>query len=339
MNSTLQFTNIGGTRFVKDGAPKEVYVLGAGVSMPAGLPAATTLWREASLWNKARPAPFKTNFLDELTAYFYPSLSQSRAEYPDVEDMLGMIQAAEEYDHIRGNGRGYRWRTGLLEIAKRQLTYLIGQFLWSFQNDGTGLKIAYLRRIVSLRTSNVVYVSFNYDLLLETALTLEGVPFTYAIDRERPGSVIVLKPHGSINWFYESPNMKGRAWIENNCHHYFGKFYATNLLKNPFEGSKINLDFAIIAPFPYKQIPQEFLKRIWTSFSSSIHSARKVTIVGYSMPNADRISRIVMRRAGSKHSTNKRVIVINPDLRLKKHFEDFVTERAIFHERKCDEFF
>src|ERR1043165_8876474 len=101
-----------GTRFAKGHSPKHVFVFGAGLSVPAELPAAAHLLRRAIMWNLTRAKPISTNLVDSFCDYFYPSLNRSKSEFPDAEDMLGLMDAAQEYDGIRGRGRCHKWRTG-----------------------------------------------------------------------------------------------------------------------------------------------------------------------------------------------------------------------------------
>jgi len=186
-----------GTRFAKGNSPKHVFVFGAGLSMPAGLPPANALLKRAISWKASTPNRISTTLIDVFCDYFYPGLNRSRGEFPDAEDMLGMMDAAQEYDGVRGRGRGYRWRTGYISDTRRQLVRLICEFLWSFQSEVTFDKIGYIRNLVREYRSNTIFVSFNYDLLLEVALTYEEIEFSYAIDRNESSRNVVLKPHGS----------------------------------------------------------------------------------------------------------------------------------------------
>lgn len=52
----------------------------------------------------------------------------------------------------------------------------------------------------SLKNGDTV-LTFNYDTLLECALTVCGTTWSHGFDAETPGQVTVLKLHGSIDWF------------------------------------------------------------------------------------------------------------------------------------------
>jgi hypothetical protein len=167
MRLTYENISDAGTRFAKGHSPRHVFVFGAGLSMPAGPPSAFHLLKRATLWNLGARKPLNTNLVDSFCDYFYPSLIRAKGQFPDAEDMLGLMEAAKDYDSIRGRGRGYRWRKGYLLDARTQLVRLLSEFLWSFQNENTFRKIQFIRNLVRGHPTHTVFVTFNYDLLLE----------------------------------------------------------------------------------------------------------------------------------------------------------------------------
>jgi hypothetical protein len=327
-----------GTRFAKGDSPKNVFVFGAGLSVPAGCPPANALLKRAIVWKSSTKQTTNINLIEEFCDYFYPGVQRSRGEYPDVEDMLGMMEAAQAYANIRGGHTGYRWRAGFIADARTQLTRLIGEFLWSFQDSSLFAKIAHIRNIVRQHKFDTVYATFNYDILLETALTLEKIDFSYAIDRFNTSRNIVLKPHGSINWFFPSENPKAKKWQNDHCVHFLSRIFIFNDDSPAFLVNKINPPYVLVAPTPNKQIEHEFLKRQWTSFSSSVHNAANVTIVGYSMPSADRLARIVLRRAGPAHNAKKYITIIDPG-DLEEHFRKNISPRIRYFRDYCENYF
>jgi hypothetical protein len=105
-----------------------------------------------------------------------------------------MLDTAEQHNEIRGGSRGYKWRSGEINLIRNHFLKLIGLYLWSFQD--TFLKLGknnYLRIFVRTRSDKMVYVTFNYDLSLETALSLEKIPYSYGLPIPQDG-LTVLKP-------------------------------------------------------------------------------------------------------------------------------------------------
>ena len=337
----LTFSDIfeAGTRFGKGLNPENVYVFGASLSIPAALPPANALLKRAVNWKSSDPSTFKINMIEAFCDYFYPGLKRSKDEYPEVEDMLGMMEAAQEYDSVRAKLRGYRWRSGYIADARKQLTRLIGEFLWSFQREEVLARIQHIRNIVRKHKFDTIFVSFNYDLLLETALTLEKIDFSYAIDRENTSRNVVLKPHGSINWFYPSENPTLNRWQQSSCVNFLKRVFVYPESSGEFLSQRLNPPYVLIAPNPHKQIENEFLKRQWTSFSSSVHSAAHVTIVGYSLPAADRLARVVLRRAGPSHNAKRYITVIDPNSELERHYATNISPRIKFVQDYCENYF
>jgi hypothetical protein len=223
--------------------------------------------------------------------------------------------------------------------ARKQLVRLISEFLWSFQTETSFQKIDFIRNLVRQHRSRTIFVSFNYDLLLETALTLESIEFSYAIDKSDSSRNVVLKPHGSINWFTDAEFPKTKQWQQEKCVSFLGRVWIYPEAIPSFMNTGINPGYILIAPTPHKQIELDFLKRQWTSFSSTIHSCPHVTIVGYSMPSADRLARIVLRRAGSPHNTSRRITVIDPNGDLEDHYKKNVSARVNFVQDFCENYF
>ena len=227
---------------------------------------------------------------------------------------MGMFDAAEEYSRLRGeHSRGFRWRGGRIAQLRICFNKLLAQYLWSFQTDIQASGYAVLdplRRYVHSKGPRVTYVTFNYDLLLETALSLEGIQYSYRLDNTSKITTL-LKPHGSINWFLRTSgkvfNMP--IWAE------FGPnisiFSGLDPALLPFRGD-VWKQVMLIAPTPHKEFSLIEMKKTWTSFSSSVHAAPVLTVIGYSLPDADRVARLVLNRAGPKHSLNRQITVVNP---------------------------
>jgi hypothetical protein len=303
--------------------PKEsrfdrVIVCGAGLSKAFGLPIATELLPECLSHSKR--IGLKTNVVEELVAAFYPSAD------PDIEDLLGMAEAAKHYGSLRSSKlRGNRWRPAKVDQAVYQLRRSISAYFWHFQAAGLESKIAPLTTFVkTLGAKGTAYVTFNYDLLLESALGFAGIPFSYHLPAPS-GGVVVLKPHGSVNWYDSMPS---RIPVVKMGVGSATMFVAGDIFSNA--GIVGNPAGFIVPPSPQKSIEVEFLRKIWTSFSSLVTNTRALSIIGYSMPYADRLARLVLRRAGGQFSNTKMVSVINKDSSARDHYRRLIDPRIEF---------
>jgi len=324
-NSILTRSNFG-TRLIKGHGLRQVVIFGAGVSTSQGIPVAKNLLEEVLKYGGPRPVDIVVEFLQ----YIYPTFRETGTWYPLAEDVLGMLDVAEDYCRIRGGSRGYRWREGVIEQVRDRFLRSLGAYLWSFQHTKMSADHP-LRRFVRLFNKHTVYVTFNYDLTLETALSLEGVPYSYGIPIPTNG-VAVIKPHGSINWFYKTPNFpshKSAKWFE------FAPTVVCYSLLQPDEDWS-DRPPAIIPPAPSKKIEEHVFKRMWTSFSSVVHSTNNLAIVGYSLPEADRLSRLILRRTvlSSKQRT---IIVVNRNSTVEGVYKENLFDSIEFLARKFED--
>lgn len=84
-----------------------------------------------------------------------------------------------------------------LQAFHRELSAYLADFVPTSQNY-------YLDLLKKLGGRNVVFSSLNYDMMLEEAAIMIGMNVTYGVARA-PNTVRVLKPHGSINFWPDSP--------------------------------------------------------------------------------------------------------------------------------------
>jgi hypothetical protein len=327
------------SRFLKGKNPRETIIIGAGLSKAFGLPLADELLSKMIQWHASRPTSGAIEPILEFIEFFYPGFAPRTGQFPAAEDVMGMLDSAEEYSGLRqSDNRGFRWRGDKVPQLRFRFNKLLAQYLWSFQTDFE--KVGYapldrLRRFVRQRGARVAYVTFNYDLLLETALSLEGMPYSYRLDPSGQ-TITVLKPHGSINWFIRSPSkiFSSTLWTE------FGPsisiFNELELSALPFSDDRWK-QVALVAPTPHKQIELLEMRKTWTSFSSAVMGTRRLTAIGYSMPDADRMARLVIGRAGPRFSQSRRITVINPaDLRAT--YGRYVSPNCVFVLKKFEDY-
>lgn len=318
---------------------RKVVVLGAGVSKSFGLPLADGLLKEMIEWQKSRGKESALARIFEFLEYFYPSFRRGRSWFPPAEDVLAMMEVALEYCTIRSStSRGNPWRED--EVMSRRSTFLrlLCEYLWSFQ---TGIRLgefSLFRDFVRNNGTRVIYITFNYDLLLESALSAERIPFSYAL-QFNSDEVAVLKPHGSINWFKQTVKMADGVDTFDLGNHIDSRGVKRG---SPADCIQVCLTLdpqmlrfrkwkepVIVPPTPMMQIENPDLKRIWASFSSAIHATPQLEIIGYSLPSADRLARLVLRKAGPPHHGNRRIMVVNPG-RVKRVYREAIWKGCKF---------
>jgi hypothetical protein len=189
-----------------------LFVLGAGFSCAAGLPLAVPLWKEiretANNYSKELRAYKFNNDLLNYIAFRKDALGEELTpETVNFEDFIRYLDI-EHYLGLRG---GDTWSTEGNEgtiVTK----YLIGRILARHLNNLGSIPDLYLDFAKRLDLHDTI-ITFNYDTLLEQALEAVGKPYRlFPYRYEKVGEfggivdssrdeVVVLKMHGSIDWF------------------------------------------------------------------------------------------------------------------------------------------
>ncbi len=187
-----------------------ILFLGAGFSKPAGLPLGVELWSE--IQERARILYGRANkFHEDLRTYQAFRRDCDGVDVPgaeiDFEEFLGFLDV-EFFLGLRG---GDTWSDDGNETQVLIKT-LIGEILTERTPKPDDIPELYLEFARRLQPNDFI-LTFNYDLLLERALERVGksyrlFPFRYTKISQHYGEVdsskeevILLKLHGSIDWF------------------------------------------------------------------------------------------------------------------------------------------
>lgn len=190
-----------------------VIILGAGFSKPAGLPLADELWRQ--ILNRSKTLRGRAGMLKgDLDAYIeYRRVCDGiELTYDTInfEEFLGFLDI-EHYLELRGSDTWSRDGNEGQIVVKT----LIGEILTNHLPPRQNIPELYLEFARRLQPSDYV-LTFNYDVLLERALDAVGKPYRLFPDRYESVSrfsnivdiskdeIIILKLHGSIDWFDKS---------------------------------------------------------------------------------------------------------------------------------------
>ena len=171
-----------------------VYILGAGASKHVGYPLISEMGKEMLKWMAAFPNGYFRAAADFVAERF--------GESPNIEDVITYLEstirsltdskvAEEKSQRIRlGTVRGH-----FLEAMRE----------W-FREIRAHPATTYARFAEHVIASGDTVITFNYDDSLERELTRAGkwdVSQGYGFmlgTAAKPSAVLVLKPHGSINW-------------------------------------------------------------------------------------------------------------------------------------------
>ena len=187
-----------------------IFVLGAGFSRPAGLPLAAELWHEVrnrARFLQGRAEQFHTDLEDYLLCRRECDNVNLSADQVDFEDFMRFLDI-EHFLGLRGSDTWSRDGNESTVVVKT----LIGEILAECTPNVGDIPKLYLEFAEKLSPCDYV-LTFNYDVLLEHALEAIRKPYRLFAQRYRSvhrygatvdnsrEEVVILKLHGSIDWF------------------------------------------------------------------------------------------------------------------------------------------
>lgn len=141
------------------------------------------------------------------------------------------------------------------------------------------------------RLGRCAFVSLNYDLVLESALTRSGVPWFYAhVPTQVPcdkDSVPVLKPHGSLNWRFVGNDPPVQLETDYSLQPVAQRCETTNRFQEALIVPPTQLKQIINAPKTQQPDTVRLFGELFQSTADVLAEASRVVIIGYSFPTTD----------------------------------------------------
>lgn len=310
-----------------------IYILGAGFSKPAGLPLACELWDEVR--RRALSLSGRAEFFrDDLETYLdYRKKCGGKEltfEQVDLEEFMSFLDI-EFHLGLRGKET---WSSEGNE-AQVVVKTLIGEILT--ERMPTNIPEQYLAFARLLKPDDYV-LTFNYDVLLERALESAEVPYRLYPDRYKPNpfgsgmlvdrtksEVVVLKLHGSIDWFDRSnysqleenrirrgfppggtdlvfkdpqrfgavPLLEGPRFPDDPLR----QMYRVREIENLYRSSPLFLATpSLLNPSTMKILYSQMVRDFWWGLGHVGEMNFRMAIVGFSMPPQDEYARQALYR-------------------------------------------
>lgn len=307
-----------------------VYVVGAGFSAGLGYPLTYDLL--VRLWDRLHSNLRKD--LEKIVRFHHPAFAADKfASFPNVEELLSemyvnddLFDASRQYEgNFTRKKLQASYRDLLLEIAAwfHEISKEVNP-----ANSSVNWLNQFKQRVIR---ENAAIISFNWDLVIDELLfhdKLDGK--SYGLTTSSVSAPILLKPHGSLNWFEKdvAKSLKedkrvlihGSAGTENAVYAFLrfrepkskhGRVY------NPF----------IVPPILLKDFKKPVFQALWRKCTATLSTAKRVVFLGYSMPIFDIHAQFIMRcgfhnqvkgelAPGGKRATATgaaEVVIVNPD--------------------------
>lgn len=195
--------------------------------------------------------------------------------------------------------------------------------------------------------TEVSFITFNYDVCLDHALSLSGFTPEYWLGTFKPKlsntSVNLFKLHGSLNWFRCQNCKEIVAWPTLE----FSKFMAK---RNWFRDDDQFVTMKMSQHLPYFQhcgkqasatesvvVPPTWnktqyhteLEKVWFQAAAELADAENIFICGYSLPDTDKFFHYLYALGSVGQARLKRFWVFNPDEKVERRFRLILGQMAL----------
>ena len=298
---------------------KNVIILGAGASKSEGAPSQKELIKIFFENKKIHGPKLIKEFFNEFWGINDNNIKNS--ELPTFEECLGVLDLAYlRRECFKG------WPKDKIIRCRTALVYSIAKTLNDIGKKGhhNDLVNKLMKKGILKETA---FISLNYDILIDNALVRHEREANYNIDygislmnykynennennHRKPKeekSVLLLKPHGSLNWMYcpTCNNMELTPKVK-------GAIKAIDKLKK-CKKCKTNMEPVIIPPTFYKDMSNPFIQQIYLKADEVLRNAERIFICGYSFPDADMHIKYLLKRAEIFKGKTPKIYVVNED--------------------------
>ena len=317
---------------------KTVYILGAGFSQELGYPLTRQLLH--LLPDGISPE------LKDIVRFHYPRWDQRTDTLPDIEELLTALNANEELLPTLAAGGQFN-----VETVRRTRVRLLRDIADWFHkiHESRSLRQKKLLEEFSEQHAHKAdsIISFNWDYELDKALFDQqpGAQY-YGIEHGAGNRPVLLKPHGSLNWYLESSVAHVKKDLLDCLYKGSGKEDDESVyrfLRWRAPKSKLGREYDpwIVPPTHLKRFRHPMLRKLWERSVQVLSTAKRVYFVGYSQPEADWHSRYILRCAfynqthgvpqqGTRRrlTSQAKVTVVNPDAEAFRRIEETVGWRC-----------
>lgn len=307
---------------------KCVYVIGAGFSAGLGYPLTSDLLFR--LWGELDD-DLRRDLL-RVVEFHHPGFNEKRfTSYPNIEELLSemlinekLFKASRQYDG--------QFTINDLITLQRELLQSIGNWFHKLSkevdwNPESGDWLHHFKRRVE--DENAAVISFNWDLILDKLLFGDELGENCYRLKSSNGGPVLLKPHGSLNWFEHETgqHIKGEKRVEIYHGNNETSVYAFLPYRAPVSKKEREYTPLIVPPVHLKEFNKPIFTKLWQDTVSVISTAKKVVFLGYSMPATDLHVQFIMRcgfhnqmegilkKGGGREPKTgvAPVIIVNPD--------------------------
>jgi len=277
---------------------------------------------------------------NRLTAFLNTEIGRKGIEKPTMEEVFNVLFISKDLTEIFRKGRGRNRTKGFRQEVRDFLSLLVRvfHFVQGQSNHRDGLE-HHKRVTESLRPGDVI-MTLNYDTLMDNALVeagwnpQKGYGFSAKVKYEHSKSntfstalqnVLLLKPHGSFNWFAKGSFKNLEQMLEKRP---VSQVQISDLPRL-YESKAKNLVRFFIPPLYTKFFKNKFWSKLWKQTYDAVRSADRFIVVGCSLIATDYHLRAILSKSISdKRGKFKEIIVVDRSPEVQKHLKRFFRGRS-----------
>src|ERR1700738_3807779 len=325
-----------------------VYIIGAGFSAGLGYPLTSDLLQR--LWPRLKNKDFRERLRKVIEFHHHGFDSKSFSSFPNVEQLLSQMEVNYQ---VFDASRTYTGKFTKEELQTIQQQFLLEVADWFHALAGTErMKRAEKQWLGKFRDRVVedraAVISFNWDLVLDKLLFGDRLDAaSYGFPEVRSDTPVLLKPHGSLNWFEDKPGkfIKERMRFAVHSEGASSVYAFRDLTRAPDTTHGRTYRPLIIPPVYLKKFDDPIFTQLWRRATSELSTAKKVVFLGYSMPDADLHAQFIVRcgfhnqvrgevpENGTRHPGPgpADVLIINPDRGAAQRIASVISSKS-----KCE---
>ncbi|MFY3744720.1 hypothetical protein ACOQFB_12470 [Anaeromyxobacter sp. Red801] len=171
-------------------------------------------------------------------------------------------------------------------------------------------------------------ITLNYDLALDYALFVGGMPPAYWLSEEThaQGSIKLLKLHGSLNWGMCRKCQRVTPWnlsafFQNRSWQLFYDEPDRTVMLDVFDKlgefrhdcGEVVGGAPVVVPPTWNKSDNQLLRNVWQHAARELSEARYIVFIGYSFPETDMYFQYLLALGLAGDARIRRIVVVNPD--------------------------